>query len=347
MPRALKLAIGQYSSAGRKDTNQDFHGALIPEGPLLAGKGIAVAIADGISSSSVSRVASECAVKSFLTDYYCTADAWSVKTSGQRVITATNSWLHAQSRRSRHEYDADKGYVCTLSVLVVKSASAHLFHIGDGRIFRVAGAALEQLTEDHRVVLSSRETYLGRALGAAPHVELDYRVLPVAIGDVFVMTTDGVYEYVGDDVVTAEIAAKPDDLDGAASAIAARAFANGSPDNLTVAIVRIDGLPDAEGRDAADSALQLLPAPLLQPRQIFDGYRIEREIHASSRSHIYLATDLASDSRVALKVPSIDLRDDPAYLRRFMTEEWVVRRMTVPTCSRPCRRIEHATPSTS
>ena len=80
MPRALTISVGQFSDQGRKDTNQDFHGVLIPDEPLLGLKGIAVVLADGISSSSVSRIAAESAVKSFLTDYYCTSESWSVKT---------------------------------------------------------------------------------------------------------------------------------------------------------------------------------------------------------------------------------------------------------------------------
>src|SRR5579871_2614637 len=128
MTRDLKISIGQHSDRGRKPSNQDFHGAMVPKPPLLAAKGIAVALADGISSSSVSRVAAESAVKGFLTDYYCTSETWSVKTSAQRVIDATNSWLHSQTRRGQHRYDKDKGYVCTLSAVVIKSAAAHIFH---------------------------------------------------------------------------------------------------------------------------------------------------------------------------------------------------------------------------
>ena len=192
MLRELRLSIGQHSDKGRKEANQDFHGALIPEQPALGLKGIAIALADGISSSSVSRIAAESAVKSFLTDYYCTSDSWSVKTSVQRVISATNSWLHAQTRRSQYAYDRDKGYVCTFSVLVVKSATAHIFHVGDSRIYRVSGNALEQLTDDHRVVISSEQSYLGRALGADSEIEIDYRTVPLEKGDVLVMATDGV-----------------------------------------------------------------------------------------------------------------------------------------------------------
>src|SRR5262247_3821526 len=137
MARELKISVGQHSDKGRKETNQDFHGVLIPKEPLLSLKGIAVVLADGISSSNVSRVASESAVKGFLTDYYCTSEAWSVKTSAQRVIDATNSWLHSQTRRS-HVEDADRGYVCTLNVVVLKGRTAHIFHIGDSRVYRVA-----------------------------------------------------------------------------------------------------------------------------------------------------------------------------------------------------------------
>src|SRR3981081_1452717 len=113
MPRDLKISVGQQS-------NQVFHGGVIPQQPALAWKGIAIALADGISSSKVSRMAAESAVKGFLTDYYCTSDSWSVKTSVQRVIDATNSWLHSQTRRSQYAYEKDKGYVCTFSVMVVK-----------------------------------------------------------------------------------------------------------------------------------------------------------------------------------------------------------------------------------
>ena len=39
---------------------------------------------------------------------------------------------------------------------------------------------------------------------------------------------------------------------------------------------------------------------------------------------------------VAIKIPSIDLRDDPAYLQRFMMEEWVARRdQTAPHVLKP------------
>ena len=330
----LSLSIGQYSDKGRKESNQDFHGVLIPDEPLLSMKGIAAVLADGISSSDVSRIASESAVKSFLTDYYCTSEAWSVKTSAQRVIAATNSWLHAQTRRGANPYDSDKGYVCTFSAIVFKSATAHLFHIGDCRIYRVAGTTLEQLTDDHRVVLSSVENYLGRALGVNPQIEIDYRTVPLAIGDIFVLATDGVYEHVPARMIVGTIAAHTTNLDAAARAIGEMAFDRGSSDNLTVQIVRIDRLPKAQVDEFLRASDLPLP-PLLAARVEFDGYRIVREIHASARSHIYLATEMATGRSVVLKTPSVDLGEDPAYLRRFAMEEWIARRIDSPHVLKP------------
>jgi serine/threonine protein phosphatase PrpC/predicted Ser/Thr protein kinase len=336
MPRELQISIGQCSDKGRKAINQDFHGALIPNEPLLGSKGIAIVLADGISSSNVSQIASESAVKSFLTDYYCTSESWSVKTSVQRVLAATNSWLHAQTRRSQYAYDNDKGYVCTLSALVIKSTTAHIFHIGDSRIYRVAGNTLEQLTSDHRVVVSSEQSYLSRALGINPQIEIDYQALQVEKGDVFVLATDGVYEHVATRFAAKAINDSPQDLDGAAKAIVEEASLRGSQDNLTIQIVRIDDVPDGDASEVFGQSSGLPLPPLLEARALFDGYRVVRELHGSSRSHIYLAIDTETDTLVALKIPSIDLRDDPAYLKRFMMEEWVARRLDSPHVLKPC-----------
>src|SRR5688572_9448285 len=134
MSPQLSISVGQYSTKGRKDINQDFHGVYIPDEPVLTSKGIAIAIADGISSSTVSQIASEATVRGFLEDYFCTSEAWSVKKPAQRVLDATNSWLHSQTRQSQFRYDTDKGYVCTLSAMVLKSTAAYLFQIGRAHV---------------------------------------------------------------------------------------------------------------------------------------------------------------------------------------------------------------------
>tara|TARA_R110001583_G_scaffold41891_1_gene133112 strand:- start:6511 stop:8235 length:1725 start_codon:yes stop_codon:yes gene_type:complete len=336
MARQLKITVGQYSDKGRKAINQDFHGVYNPEQPALSSKGIAIALADGISSSQVSQIASEATVRGFLMDYYCTSEAWSVKKSVQQVLIATNSWLHSQSHRSEHRYNKDKGYVCTLSCIVLKSTTAHLFHIGDSRIYRLRNNVLEPLTEDHRSWSSETESHLSRAMGATPQLDIDYQTQALIPGDIFILATDGVYEFVSAEFISESINQQENDLDDSAKRIVEEAFEQGSDDNLTVQIIRIDQLP-TQNVDELYQQLTALPfPPVLEARMVFDGYTIIRSVHASNRSHVYLAIDNEINDLVIIKTPSVDLQSDPAYLERFLMEEWIARRINSPYVLKPC-----------
>lgn len=336
MSNRLKIAVGQYSDKGRKEINQDFHGVYIPKEPQLSSKGVAIALADGISSSDVSHIASQAAVTGFLEDYFCTSEAWSVKKSVQRVLIASNSWLHAQTRQSRYCYDMDRGYVCTLSAMVIKSTTAHIFHVGDSRIYRLRDHDLEQLTNDHRLWISQDKSYLSRALGMDSHLEIDHKALPVAKGDIFLLATDGVYEFAGPEFIVHTISESGHDLDPAAQMIVDEAYRQGSTDNLTVQIVRVENLPKQSANELYQSLTELPFPPVLEARTLFDGYTLVRQLHASSRSHIYLAVDNETHSQAVIKTPSIDLRGDPTYLERFLMEDWIARRINNAHVLKPC-----------
>lgn len=336
MSRQLKVTVGQCSDKGSKEINQDFHGVLVPKEPQLSGKGIAIALADGISSSDVSQEAAQAAVTAFLEDYYCTSDAWSVKTSAEYVLVATNSWLHSQTQQSHHRYDRERGYVCTFSGIIIKSRTAHLFHVGDARIYRLRGASLEQLTEDHRVRVSSVQSYLARALGMDRKVEVDYQAIPLEEGELLLLATDGVYEFTDAACIATAIEGCAGNLDNAAQSIVEEAHRRGSGDNLTIQIVRIDELPTPESNEMFRQLSELPFPPPLDARMDFDGYRIVREIKGSARSHIYLAVDGETGENVVIKTPSVDLQANPAYLERFLMEEWIARRINSPHVLKPC-----------
>lgn len=327
MKSRLELSISQYSTGGRKEVNQDFHDICIPNEPQLTLKGVAIAIADGIGSSSVSQIASKTAVTSFLMDYLSTPDAWSVKKSALRVLGAANSWLHSQTMQSNYSHDKNRGYVCTFSAMVLRSSSAYIFHAGDTRIYRLRDGVLEQLTQDHRLWVSREESYLSRALGMEPHVRMDYSSFSVETGDIFLFMSDGVYEFVSDTLLVATIHNGKSAFEEIAKNIGEMAFEMGSDDNITIQLVRVDALPKKEVKEIYKQIEEKPFAPLLEAREEFEGYTIVRELSASSRSHVYLGVDKESGVQVVLKIPSIDMRDDKAYLERFLMEEWVARRI--------------------
>ena len=328
MSQPLQVSISGATDKGVKEINQDFIGSSSPKEPQLSAKGIALALADGISSSKVSQEASEAAVNSFLSDYYCTSDSWSVKNSAYKVIKAINSWLYTQTKNSPYRFDKDKGYICTFSALIFKSNSAHIFHCGDSRVYRLTQNDLEQLTEDHRRNVSAEQSYLTRALGIHNTLEIDYLNITIEQGEFYILATDGLYEFVEpSDII--RVINENTSVEVAAKLLLEMAVNNGSDDNISIQIARIDNIPEYQLAEV-QSLTKLPIPPKLSPRSIFDGYEIVREIYISSRSHVFLAKDITNNQNVVIKVPSTELANDNKYLERFMLEEWIAKRINNP-----------------
>ena len=115
--------------------------------------------------------------------------------AGQKILSATNSWLFSQGQQ---RYGSVKGMVSTLSILVCKSTSGHIFHIGDSRIYRIRKGDLELMTRDHCIQVSAEKSYLNRAMGIEPRLDVDYKSFPLEKGDLFIMTTDGVHGFIAE-----------------------------------------------------------------------------------------------------------------------------------------------------
>ncbi|AVZ04165.1 bifunctional protein-serine/threonine kinase/phosphatase [Acinetobacter pittii] len=322
MKKTLKVSIGQYSTAGVKQQNQDFHGVYLPEGHVLKQKGIACVIADGIGSSNVSHIAAETAVSSFLSDYYSTSDAWSTQTSAERVIRATNSWLYAQTQQSQGRFDKDRGYVCTLSALILKQQQAHVFHVGDSRIYRIRDHEIELLTHDHRVWLSSKEHYLSRALGADYRIEIDYRNIELKEKDIFLLMTDGVYEFVTDQQLL-DLTLIDADLNQLAKAFVEKALEQGSDDNLSLQVIHVEQLPEMNQFHIQQD--YVFPQQLSKG-EVFEGYVIDKILHQNHRSCLYLAHDTQQQPLV-IKTLGVDLQQDKNAVEQFQLEDWVSKRL--------------------
>lgn len=339
MQQQLSITLGQSSLAGIKDDNEDFYGALIPEGAPLENKGITLAIADGMSGSDGGKEASELSVKQFLTDYYSTPESWTVKHAVNRIMSALNSMLFTQGQR---RYSSSKGLVTTFSAIVFKSQTAHLFHVGDSRIYRLRDGDFVQLTTDHRVWISNDQEYLSRALGIDSHLEIDYRKTPIQKGDIFFLSTDGVHDFVSDAQIKAVLLKYLDDPQKACEHISQIALANKSDDNITCQIARIDSVAEANKDEFYEKLTRLPFPPDLKAGHIIDGFKIIRTLNATSRSQVYLAEDTLYDGKkgeqrnVVIKTPSVNFEDDPSYIDLFLHEEWVAKRLDSPHLIKVC-----------
>ena len=219
--------------------------------------------------------------------------------------------------------------VSTLSAMVIKGGKAHIFHVGDSRISLIRDGSIEPLTQDHILKDFTGHSFLNRAMGTSIHLDMDYKTVPLRQDDILIFTTDGVHEYISPSKLKNLIVNGLDDLDNTARIIVDVALEAGSQDNVTCQIVKIDDL--ANDYDPTSLSVGNLPfPPLLENGQILDGYKIIREIHANSRSQVYLAQQAGSDDYVAIKTPSVNFEDDPVYISAFKREEWIGAQINEP-----------------
>ena len=194
----LQLQLGHATAAVPGKNNEDFHGIVTPsEDSEAQTRGIAVAIADGVSGNGGGRLASETAVKSLLRDFYGAPVTWNITQTLDKMLRSINDWLHSENAR-HPEYE---GMVTTLTMIVFKGNYYHMAHVGDTRVYRRRGDVFKQLTTDHTWERSDMRHVLKRAVGLDSHLVVDYTDGELIPGDVFLMASDGIWEVLGERVV--------------------------------------------------------------------------------------------------------------------------------------------------
>ena len=329
MPQpTLQITSGYASLTGKRERNEDFVGMVLPGEPELTAKGILVAVADGVSGSSGGREAAEYTVRGLLSDYYATPDDWDIPVALDRVLQAINRWLIAQS--STHpERD---GMATTLSVLALRHRHYTIAHIGDTRIYLLRQGKLTRLTTDHVWDRPEMRHVLTRALGLDRHLNLDYSDGELQAGDRFLLTSDGVWQPLGDKILAQHLQ-QCTDPDQTARELCDAALAGGSQDNVSAAIIEIVQLPDANLEDSRAQTQSLRPPPRLGIGAAIDGYTVLEILHESRVTLLYKVRDEASGNGprppglYVLKTLTPDMADDDNERAALVHEEWLMRRV--------------------
>jgi len=321
----LGMDAAYCTTAGIKPQNEDCAGVHVPEDSYLnQSKGITLVVADGVSSAEAGKDASHTAVTRFIDEYYQTPDTWSAGHCGEKILSTINLRLYRQS----HEFATEsKGYLTTFSAVVVKSQTAHFFHIGDSRIFRLhrdesGEQELTQLTRDHTARLDENKATLSRALGMDNNVNVDYGRVPVEEGDMLLLTSDGVHDFLDESQITA-LLSQDKSADEISRELVDTALTNDSDDNVSAVVARVQQLPEESLDDYSVKLTRLPFPPDLTAGMKIDGYEIVKELFASARSQLYLVRDTETGEVAAMKTPSLNYEDDVSYIDRFIQEEWI------------------------
>lgn len=328
MSKALKINAAFKSDAGIKSVNEDAAGLMIPDDTyLLANKGVALLVADGVSSAEAGREASRTAVDKFIEEYFQTPDTWSVAKAGEQILSTINLKLFRKS----HEFSTDtKGYLATFSAVVIKGGTGHFFHVGDSRIYVLRNNNLKQYSTDHVASLGDDKRFLTRAIGMDNRLHLDYGRIPLEVGDRLLITSDGVHDFIPHEKMLAIISQNKPMSDICEQLVDDAAQQYESDDNISAVVAEVCQLP-YESLDDYSAKLTRLPfPPPLSKGLKLDGYEVLKELFASSRSQLYLVKDLETGQKFAMKTPSPNYEEDTAYIDQFIQEEWIGIRIQHP-----------------
>lgn len=249
------LAAG-LSDVGRVRTRNEDALALEPD------RGLAV-VADGMgghpAGDVASRIAADTAVER-LSDLLATDGEWD-DGRGERMREA----VHAANDRVLREAEThpeQRGMGTTLTVLFVDPRAGRFLvgHVGDSRAYVYRDGALEQITRDHTWVQERVEAgdlppevarthpmghMLTQALGTQPDVDVQVTDGDAPPGSLFLVCSDGLVGMLADHEVEAilrdEEPADAEALERTAERLVADANGEGGTDNITVALLRVEG----------------------------------------------------------------------------------------------------------
>lgn len=236
----------------RRTTNQDSNALLTADAPaLLEERGHLLMVADGMGAHAAGELASRLAVEG-VPHLYRKYTEMSPPEALLRAFRETNAEIN---RRGSANTDFH-GMGTTGSVLVLLPQGAIAGHVGDSRIYRLRANVIEQLTFDHSVQWELKasgqlpegadissvvpKNVITRSLGPNAVVECDLEgPHPIAVGDVYLLCSDGLTGRVEDEELGAILASlSPGE---AAHALVDLANLRGGPDNTTVLICKVTG----------------------------------------------------------------------------------------------------------
>lgn len=250
-PANYTVQAGMASDVGRvRLSNEDSLAFVCPDDPALRQRlGLLAIVADGMGGHRGGEVASALAVETICRDYFATPAGDDRMRALELAMLAANKAIC----RAGEMDQALEGMGTTATALVVAGEEVLFAHVGDSRLYRCSNGQCSQLTEDHTLVeqmlrdgvISAHNArhhpmrnMLMRSLGTPTGLRIaTQRCAPPAIGETFVLCSDGLHESF-EPAEIAEIVASMEPAAASRRLVELACERDGS-DNVSVGVVAI------------------------------------------------------------------------------------------------------------
>jgi serine/threonine protein phosphatase PrpC len=220
--------------------------------------GLAV-LADGMGGYNAGEVASGIAVELIKAEMKKTLAAHDSghldgDTTAERLITEHGARANSAIYQAAQSHPQYSGMGTTLVVALWHDNRMSVGHIGDSRLYRMRGGALEQITRDHSLLQeqidsgmitkeqarhSQNKNLVTRAVGIDREVDTEVHTYAVQAGDVYLLCSDGLSDMVTDEDIQTTLSSLQANLPLAAQQLVQQANDNGGRDNVSVILVRV------------------------------------------------------------------------------------------------------------
>ena len=207
-------------------------------------------VCDGMGGSNAGEVASRMAADTVVREFKAAAPDDTASALSHAVQVANKEiWDHSRS----HQDLNGMGTTCT--AVALKGDQVMVAHVGDSRAYLVRAHRARQITSDHSLVAQlvarnqlspeearsdPRRNVVTRSVGVGPEVEVDVVPMGESLknGYTLVVCSDGLHGQMSDDEIAGF--AMETSLPEACSNLIELANARGGPDNITVAMMRLE-----------------------------------------------------------------------------------------------------------
>ena len=230
--------------------NEDAYAILEPSNGEAGSTGSLLIVADGLGGHNAGEFASQIAISTLTNCYQNSMDLSKEQDLKDAIQEAHRNILEEARKNAQRQ-----GMGTTIALVAIHDHEATVAHVGDSRVYLLRNNVLSRLTLDHswveQQILAGElpveaatkhplRHVITQALGAMEAIEPAIYTWRLRVGDVMLLSTDGLHGLINGQVLHEILTThSPDD---ATHALVESAKEQGGPDNITAIIARVDSL---------------------------------------------------------------------------------------------------------
>ena len=231
----MKLETSGLSDIGRKrENNQDSY--------LLNDKAKLYVVADGMGGHVGGEIASKMAVDTLSKVFSYTSRSFEPSSYLVRSIQEANNMIYEKAVQT----PSLKGMGTTVTCLLFSYDTVFIAHVGDSRAYFIREGMIWQLSQDHSLVSEqmvaggaiAMRNIITRSVGYDRQVEVDLYTKKVAMGDRYLLCSDGLYGFVSQKEMATVVSSSV--LPLATKKLIDLANSRGGDDNITAVLVKVE-----------------------------------------------------------------------------------------------------------